>query len=78
LPGFFNCLNNDLIVILRDSGLGYNMSDVNCGCIFFSDDILLLSASECKLQTMLNLCITFASAVDLSLIMLNLMSPLKH
>jgi hypothetical protein len=57
-----------LIVILRDSGLGYNMSDVCCGCILFAADILLLSASVCKLQTMLNLCITFASAVDLKFI----------
>jgi hypothetical protein len=64
-PGFF--FINDLLVILRDCSLGCYMSDVYCGCIFFADEISLLSASVdlCKLQMMLDLCITFASAVDL-------------
>jgi hypothetical protein len=41
------------------------MSDIYSGCLFFANDILLLFVSVCKLRTMVDLCITFASAVDL-------------
>jgi hypothetical protein len=52
------------MVILCGSSLSCYMSDVYCDGIFFAYDISLLLASACELQTMLDLCITFASAVD--------------
>ena len=61
---FFNIFINELIVTLRSSGHGYYISDIFCGCIFFANDILLLSASLYKLQLMLNICVDFAVEND--------------
>ena len=63
-PLFFNIFINELIVKLRNSGHGCYIADMLCGCIFFADDILLLSASLCRLQLMLNICVEFAVQND--------------
>ena len=63
-PLFFNIFINELIVKLRNSGHGCYIADMFCGCIFFADDILLLSASLCRLQLMLNICVEFAVQND--------------
>ena len=60
---FFNIFINELIVQLSSSGC--YISDMFCGCIFFTDDILLLSASLCKLQLLLTICVYFATENDI-------------
>jgi hypothetical protein len=41
------------------------MFDIFCGCIFFADDILLLSGSLRQLQMMLDICVNFANDNDI-------------
>ena len=64
-PVYFNAFINELIVKLRKSGLGCALCDIYCGCMFFADDILLMPGSIRQLQLMLDICIHFASNVDL-------------
>jgi hypothetical protein len=64
-PGYFNIFINELIVKLRESGFGCYIADVFCGCMFFADDILLISASLLMLQSMLDICVDFAVNNDL-------------
>ena len=64
-PDFFNIFINGLIVKLRNSNLGCYIADIYCGCLFFADDILFLSASFKLYQLMLDLCTDFAKAIDL-------------
>ena len=65
-PGYFNIYINDLIIKLRMSGLGCYLAGIYCGCLFFADDIILLSASVAHLQLMLNICSEFAATSDLN------------
>ena len=34
------------------------------GCLLYADDLILLSASVCKLQEMLNICSYVGSSID--------------
>ena len=62
----FNVYINELILRLRKSGLGCRVCGVYAGCIFYADDIMLVSASVIKLQYMLNICNDFGDEVYLS------------
>ena len=64
-PWFFNLYVNDLIVHLKLSGLGCYLSHVFVGCIFFADDILLLSGSLLQLQCMLDICYDYGLKFDI-------------
>jgi len=64
-PWFFNVYINDLIVKLRNSGFGCYLAFVFIGCIYFADDILLLSGSILHLQCMLDLCGDFGVEFDI-------------
>ena len=63
-PLFFNVYINDLIVWLHSSGFGCHLCTEYLGCIFFADDILVLSASIFHLQGMLDLCYTYGVEFD--------------
>jgi esterase/lipase superfamily enzyme len=52
-------------VKLRNSGFGCHLGSVFAGCIFFADDILLLSGSVLHLQCMLDLCSDFGTEFDM-------------
>jgi hypothetical protein len=54
-PWFFNLYVNDLITRLRNSGLGCHLCSEFVDCLFFGDDILLLSGFMLQLQSMLNI-----------------------
>ena len=54
-PTLFAVSVDDLMRKLVESGLGCSVSSVNIGCLFYADDIVLLSVSLCKLQDMLNI-----------------------
>ena len=58
-PNFFAMYVHDLIVILKKSGFGCHLIKICIACIFFADDIVLLSPSRHGLQEMLNICVSY-------------------
>jgi exonuclease III len=64
-PALFNLYINQLIVDLRLCSSGCHVNNCFIGCIFYADDIILLSASVAGLQDLLNVC--DQSVSDLSL-----------
>jgi len=52
---FTDCVD-DLIIELELSGYGCSVGDTFFGCVIYADDLLLLSASVCGLQSMLDSC----------------------
>ena len=58
-PDFFALYMHDLIQILRSSGFGCNMIEICIACIFFADDVVLLSPSRFGLQKLLNICVMY-------------------
>ena len=58
-PDFFALYMHDLIQILRSSGFGCNMIKMCIACIFFADDVVLLSPSRYGLQNLLNICVMY-------------------
>ena len=57
---------DDLIIQLRQSGLGCAVGNIFMGCFGYADDLLLLSASRSGLQAMVNTCQEFASLKNLT------------
>ena len=58
-PDFFAMYMHDLIEILKSSGFGCYVINVCIACLFFADDIVLLSPSRHGLQKLLDICITY-------------------
>jgi hypothetical protein len=56
LPSIFNVFNNAMIISIIDSHYGCHLSQLNVSCIFYADDILLISASVTGLQNLLDVC----------------------
>ena len=52
---------DELLSILKRSRLGCHIDALFVGAFIFADDILLLSASKAGLQSLVNICNTFAS-----------------
>ena len=50
---------HDLIERLKLCGFGCNVIHIIIACIFFADDIVLLSLSRHGLQQMLNICVEY-------------------
>jgi exonuclease III len=57
---FYLLFINPLINILRQSGIGAKVGDLFCGALFFADDIALLAIDKEGLQSLINICYTFA------------------
>ena len=57
----FNIYINELICKLKNSENGCYLNGVFAGCIFYADDVLLLSGSMIKLQKLLDLSIEYAN-----------------
>jgi hypothetical protein len=55
-PALFNLYINQLIVDLRLCSSGCHVNNCFIGCIFYADDILLMSATVAGLQELLNVC----------------------
>jgi hypothetical protein len=64
-PWFFNVYINDLIIRLRSSGYGCYLWSEFIGCLFFADDILILSGSIWHLQFMLQICEDYGVEFDI-------------
>ena len=63
---FFAVYINELLKILRKSGLGCHINGIFYGAVIFADDIFLLSASRNGLQVMVDMCSQFASSRNLT------------
>ena len=57
---------DDILTLLRKSGLGCHINGVFYGVVVYADDILLLSASRSGLQEMVNICHRAATERNLS------------
>ena len=55
-PGFFSIYVDDMIKLLRKSGVGCHLIRVFIGSILFADDLALLSPSLSSLQQMIDIC----------------------
>jgi exonuclease III len=58
-PWLFNVVINDLICKLEANGMGCWIRGLFAGGVLYADDVMLMSASICKLQCMLNICCEF-------------------
>ena len=58
-PDFFAMYMHDLIELLKKSGFGCYLIKLCIACLFFADDIVLLSPSRHGLQEMLNICASY-------------------
>ena len=50
----------DLIVKLRNSGVGCHLGGVFCGVVGYADDLLLLAPSRSGMEKMLTICEDYA------------------
>ena len=64
-PILFSVYINDLIVQLREAGLGCHLGGLFVGCLGYADDLLLLSGSRSGLQSMVNMCDRFTKMKNL-------------
>ena len=58
-PDFFSLYMHDLIQLLQDSGYGCYVVMMCLACIFFADDVVLLSPSRFGLQKLLDICVNY-------------------
>ena len=58
-PDFFSMYMHDLIERLKLCGFGCDVIQMCISCIFFADDVVLLSPSRHGLQQLLNICATY-------------------
>ena len=59
-PALFSVYMDDLIVKLRNSGVGCHLGGVFCGVVGYADDLLLLAPSRSGMEKMLTLCEDYA------------------
>ena len=64
-PILFSIYIDDLLKILRQSGLGCHITNVFFSCFGYADDLLLLSGSRSGLQQLIKICETFAKKKSL-------------
>ena len=62
---FFAMHIDQLLKILRDSGLGCHINGGVFGAVIYADDIFLLSASRNGLQALVDICHYFVSTKNL-------------
>ena len=55
-PKFFSLYVNDLILMLRKSGVGCHIINLFVACIMFADDIALVAPSRSALQKLIHIC----------------------
>jgi hypothetical protein len=61
----YNMIMDNMLTMLDSSNLGCSIGGRFAGAIAYADDMLLLSASCIKMQSMLELCTTFGQQCDL-------------
>ena len=58
-PDFFALYMHDLIEKLKACGFGCQVIELVIACLFFADDLVLLSPSRYGLQQLLNICVAY-------------------
>ena len=58
-PNLFSFYMHDLIELLKKSGYGCHVIEVCVSCIFFADDVVLMSPSRFGLQRLLDICVSY-------------------
>ena len=66
-PVLFALYVNDLILALSRSGHGCYFNNMFVGSVMYADDLLLLSASLCDLQSMIDICCVELDKLDMKL-----------
>ena len=64
-PILFNIYTDVILRELSSLGCGCHLGGIFVGCIAYADDIILISASLCDLQRMLNVCYETGSRIDI-------------
>ena len=59
-PALFSVYMDDLIIMLRKSGLGCHVGSVFCGVVGYADDLCLLAPSRSAMEGMLQICENYA------------------
>ena len=65
-PILFALYIDDIATSLSSAKLGCMINGVYVGCLLYADDIILLSCSNCRLQSMLDLCCDIIRKIDLN------------
>ena len=65
-PGFFSIYIDDLIDLLRKSGVGCHMIRLFIACILFADDLALIAPTRAALQKMMDICVSYCDKYCLS------------
>jgi len=65
-PDFFSIYINDLVALLRNTGVGCHISKTFLACLLFSDDMALIAPTRSSLQTLLNICSEYCSTYCLT------------
>ena len=55
-PGFFSLYIDEMVNVLRASGLGCHIAGYFLGSIFFADDLAIMAPTKAALQEMISLC----------------------
>ena len=58
-PDFFKLYSHGLIKLLQKCGYGCKIIQIVIACLFFADDIVLLSPSRFGLQRLLDICVSY-------------------
>jgi len=58
---------NDIIGKLSRSNHGCRIGELFLGCIMYADDLILISASLCDLQSMISICTEELESLDMTL-----------
>ena len=66
-PDFYSIYVDDLIRILKSSGIGCHISGVFAAALFYADDMAILSPSLRGLQSLLNICSSYCADWDICL-----------
>jgi hypothetical protein len=64
-PALFSVYMDDLIVKLREAGVGCHMGGLYTGVVGYADDLLLMAPSGSAMEKMLNICEDYAGELNL-------------
>ena len=65
-PILFSLYVDDLLLELKNSGIGCHIGNSYVGCLSYADDITLLAPTGKALQNMINICENYANSFDIT------------
>ena len=65
-PRLFAIYVDDLIRLLRSKGIGCHMIEMFVACLFFADDLCLISPTKSTMQELLDVCQKYCSEINLT------------